>query len=377
MASGFHKTADTFVPGSKTLPGRYYTSPEQFIQDIERIYSQRWVCVGRTSQVANPGDYFLCQIGPESLIVVRDQSGELQAYYNVCRHRGTRLCTQEQGKFSATIQCPYHAWTYNLQGHLIGAPLMDEVTNFNKADYPLVKAHLATWGGFLYLSLSPQPTPLETAFQPFRGKFDPWSLAELVSVRKIEYLAKANWKLIVQNYSECYHCPMIHPELVKKTYYRSGQNDLHEGPFLGGFMEFNAEIYSMTISGRTCATPFGRLGEVDLSRAYYYSLFPNLLLSLHPDYVMCHILWPQSEAETRIVCEWLFAPGAIEQPGFNPQDAVEFWDMTNRQDWQVSELTQLGMGSRAYQPSPYSSTESLLAAFDREYLSALLELNAF
>ena len=377
MASGFHKTADTFIPGSKTLPGAYYTSAEQYLRDIEHIYSNRWICTGRVSQVANTGEYFLCQIGQENLIIVRDQTGSINAFYNVCRHRGTRMCTQEQGKFSATIQCPYHAWTYNLQGQLVGAPLMDEVENFSKADYPLMKVHLVTWEGFLFVNLSPQPAPFETSYEPFIGKFSRWNLAELITVRKIEYEVQANWKLIVQNYSECYHCPLIHPELVKKTYYRSGQNDLLEGPFLGGFMEFNADIDSMTMSGRVCTTPISTLEADDLGRAYYYSLFPNLLLSLHPEYVMTHILWPKSAGETRVTCEWLFPPEAIGRADFNPNDAIEFWDTTNRQDWQVSELTQLGMQSRAYQPSPYSSTESLLAAFDREYLRALSELDPF
>jgi len=142
-------------------------------------------------------------------------------------------------------------------------------------------------------------------------------------------------------------------------------------------MEFNADIDSMTMSGRVCTTPISTLEADDLGRAYYYSLFPNLLLSLHPEYVMTHILWPQSAGETRVTCEWLFPPEAIGRADFNPNDAIEFWDTTNRQDWQVSELTQLGMQSRAYQPSPYSSTESLLAAFDREYLRALSEFDPF
>jgi Rieske 2Fe-2S family protein len=369
----FHKTAETFVAGSHTLVGKYYTSEEIFAQEQEHIFGRRWVCIGRSEQLANPGDYRLAQVGGESLIVVRDSSSALDAYYNVCRHRGTRICEQERGKFSATIQCPYHAWTYNLRGELVGAPLMEEVAGFNKADYPLHRAALAEWEGFLFVNLSAEPEPFELAFALFIGKFPQWKLAELVVMRQAEYHVRANWKLVVQNYSECYHCPLIHPDLARRSPYRSGKNDLFSGAFLGGFMELNHEFGSLTMSGRACAAPIGEFSAEESQRVYYYSIFPSMLLSLHPDYVMCHILWPINVKETRIVCEWLFDPTARAQPGFDPDDAMKFWDMTNRQDWHACELAQLGVSSRRYAPSPYSSTESLLAAFDQEYLRALEE----
>jgi Rieske 2Fe-2S family protein len=369
----FLHTADTFVAGSHTLMGKYYTSPEIFDREQECIFGKRWICIGRSEQLADPGEYFLSQVGGESLIVVRDASGRLNAYFNVCRHRGTRLCEQERGKFSATIQCPYHAWTYNLWGELIGAPLMDEVAGFDKADYPLHRAALAEWGGFLFVNLHREAEPFETAFAPFIGKFSQWKLPELRVMRRAEYQVKANWKLIVQNYSECYHCPLIHPALARRSPYRSGYNDLYSGPFLGGFMLLNEEFGSMTMSGRACAAPIGVFSAEEIRRVYYYAIFPQMLLSLHPDYVMVHTLWPVNVAETRVVCEWLFDPKASTYPGFDPDDAMQFWDMTNRQDWHVCELSQLGVSSRRYSPSPYSSTESLLAAFDQEYLRALGE----
>jgi len=182
---------------------------------------------------------------------------------------------------------------------------------------------------------------------------------------------QANWKLVVQNYSECYHCPLIHPELAKRSPYRSGQNDLFEGPFLGGYMHLNHEFGSLTMSGRLCSLPISGLPESETARVYYYTLFPNMLLSLHPDYVMCHTLWPVSPSETHIICEWLFDPGVSHVPGFDPDDAVCFWDVTNRQDWQVCELSQLGVSSKMYTPSPYGTAESLLAAFDSYYLSLI------
>lgn len=367
----FLKTADTFIAGSHSLAGNYYTSPEIFAAEQDRIFGRRWICIGRTERLSQPGDYFLCQVGTESLIVVRNASGRMHAFFNVCRHRGTRLCEQNAGRFSATIQCPYHAWTYNLRGKLIGAPLMDDVAGFQKTDYPLYRAALAEWEGFLFINLSPDPVPFETAFAPLIDKFSGWRLPVLRVMGQAEYRVQANWKLIVQNYSECYHCPLIHPELAHRTPFRSGQNDLFNGPFLGGFMILNEEYGSLTMSGRACAPPIGKFTAEEFHRVYYYAILPQMLLSLHPDYVMCHTLWPIHAGETRVVCEWLFDPAASGRPEFDPEDAVKFWDMTNRQDWHVCELSQLGVSSRRYTPSPYASTESLLAAFDQEYLRSL------
>jgi glycine betaine catabolism A len=367
----YYQTPATLAPGAQTLPGRYYTSPEIYQAELEKIFAARWLVVGRAEQVSQAGEYFLASIGVESIIVVRDQRGRVHAFYNVCRHRGTRLCTQDSGRFSASIQCPYHAWTYGLDGRLIGAPLMDEVPGFDKAAYPLRPVSLVEWEGFLLINLSEQPVPFSQAFAPLIGKFSAWDLPNLRVLKRITYTVKSNWKLIVQNYSECYHCPLIHPDLARKSPYRSGQNDLLSGPFLGGFMDLNHEYGSLTLSGRACALPLKGVTGEDLSRVYYYALFPNTLLSLHPDYVMCHTLWPQGPGETFIVCEWMFAPQAADAPGFDPGDAAGFWDMTNRQDWQVCELSQLGVASRAYTQAPYSGNESLLAAFDQEVLRSL------
>jgi Rieske 2Fe-2S family protein len=254
---------------------------------------------------------------------------------------------------------------------LIGAPLMDDVPDFNKVDYPLHQAALAEWEGFFFVNLNPEAEPFESAFSPLIGKFNRWNIAALHALRSQVYDVQANWKLIVQNYSECYHCPLIHPDLAQRSPYRSGNNDLYDGPFLGGFMEIEEQFGSLTLSGQACALPLGQVAGADLERVYYYSIFPNMLLSLHPDYVMCHTIWPLATNRTRIVCDWLFDPAQQGQDSFDPDDAAGFWDQTNRQDWHVCELAQRGVSSRLYAPSPYSPAESLLAAFDREYLRAL------
>jgi glycine betaine catabolism A len=367
----FFLAADTLVSGSQTLPGHYYTSGEVFQAEMERIFGNGWLCAGRAAEIPDPGDYILRNTGDESLILVRTPTGELRGYYNVCRHRGTRMLLEEKGRLSACIQCPYHAWTYNLKGELIGAPLMEQVEDFDKRDYPLHSFPVVLWEGFIYMNLSSQVEPFDAAFAPLLEKFSPWGLPALVQAGRIDYEIQANWKLIVQNYSECYHCPLVHPDLARKSPYLSGQNDLFEGPFLGGYMDLNHEVGSLTLSGRACAAPLPGVPPDDLQRVYYYAIFPNLLLSLHPDYVMAHTLWPVAPDRTLITCEWLFSPQAFETPDFDPQDAIQFWDMTNRQDWEMCVRSQQGVRSRVYRPAPYSGQESLLAAFDRQVLRAL------
>ena len=357
--------------GACTLPGRYYASEEVFRDEAERIFYNQWVCVGRAEQIPNPGDYFVAAVVEESIVVVRDRDGAVRAHFNVCRHRGTRLCTQQSGHFSETIQCPYHAWTYTLDGRLIGAPSADTIEDFDKADWPLHPVATATWEGFLFISLADDPEPFEEAYAPLVDRFKRFNLPSLVPHRRIDYDLTCNWKFVVQNYSECYHCPLVHPALVKLSPPTSGENDLFRGPFLGGYMDIVDASESLTLSGRSCGVMVGDLPADDLKRVYYYSLFPNVLLSLHPDYVMCHTIWPQAPDRTLVTCEWLFHPGTLRNPAYNPDDGVEFWDLTNRQDWHVCELSQAGVQSRSYTPGPYSRREGLSAAFDQEVLRSL------
>ncbi|MBA3831359.1 MAG: aromatic ring-hydroxylating dioxygenase subunit alpha [Chthoniobacterales bacterium] len=369
--NAFRKTAQTYTSGAKTLPQPYFVSPEVFNAEREQIFSKQWICVGHQSQIEKAGDYFVPEVAGESLIIARDQKQSIHGFYNVCRHRGTRLCEVASGS-SPAIQCPYHAWTYGLDGRLLGAPSMDLVPGFEKADFSLHAVNLRLWEGFIFVSLSDASKPLEQVFAPLAGKFAHWNLPSLRPARRIEYKVEANWKLIFENYSECYHCPLVHPALSKVSPSDSAANDLLEGPFLGGFMSI-AKGQSLTMSGKTCALSVGGIGEEDHARVFYYSVFPNMLLSLHPDYVMVHLIWPQSPGRTRIACDWYFHPEAerAEEPRFNPEDAVAFWDMTNKQDWHVCELSQQGIASRAYEPGPYSPRESIPAAWDREYLRQL------
>src|SRR2546423_7288402 len=315
-----HRAARTSLKASapaKSLPQKYFVSPDVFAEEQKKIFAKQWLLVGHQSQVADAGDYFVQQVIGESLIVIRDKSGEIHGFFNVCRHRGTRLKEHRAGEASScghasAIQCPYHAWTYGLDGQLIGAPHMDEVPGFDKADYSLHAVNLELWEGFIFVNLVPKRDgylseknasterggyrALDDWFAPLAGKFSHWNMSILRPAKRIEYDVRANWKLMFENYSECYHCPGVHPMLSKVSPYDSAENDLATGPFLGGFMKINRGK-SLTMTGNACAlgiehppSPgYGAAGEQEKEsrqRVFYYSIFPNMLLSIHPEYVM-------------------------------------------------------------------------------------------
>jgi glycine betaine catabolism A len=341
-----------------TLPQRYYTDLDVFRAEMDRFFFSRWVCVGRAEQAAKPGDFFLVEVAGESVIVTRDDTGSLRAHYNVCRHRGTRMCTELAGSFEhGRIRCPYHAWTYGLDGGLVVAPHMD--ADFDRSQYPLHGVALEVWHGHVFLNLSIKPEPLDLS--PLTQSFAAWNMAELTMRKRITYDVRANWKLIVANYNECLHCPVLHPALNRLTDYMGADNVEPSPAYVGGSMGFKAGVETMSTDGQRRRAYLPGLSEAQRHQVAYYAIFPNLLLSLHPDYMMTHTLWPRAVDRTQIICEFHFHPSE----GGPIDDAVEFWDLTNREDWHISELSQLGISSRAYTPGPYSKREELLHAFDR------------
>jgi Rieske 2Fe-2S family protein len=348
-----------------TLPQRYYSDPAWFQREMDAIHSDMWLCAGRTSQIPGAGDYFLRQFANASVIITRDEQGFVRAFHNVCRHRGTMLCQQDEGKFSGRIQCQYHAWTYKLDGTLANAPHMEKVQGFCEADYPLNAVATAIWDGHIFINLSANPIPFEQHIAGLDRKFAPWRMAELQMVERRVYHLKANWKLIIQNYSECLHCPIVHPLLQKQSHYMSGDNEPPQPTYLGGRMDLREGIQTLTMDGTTKRCSLPGLSTDDQRHVYYYCLLPNFFLNLHPDYMLTFTMWPKAADQTDIVCEWHFHPDEIRKASFNPHDAVEFWDITNKQDWALSDLAQQGISSKGYQPGPYSNREELLLALDR------------
>jgi glycine betaine catabolism A len=352
-------------PDAMSLPARYYIDPEYYRSELEWSFFKMWVHAGRTAELAEPGDFVVRDVAGESLILVRREGGGLSAYYNVCRHRGTRLTEEESGRFASTIQCPYHAWTYDLKGCLLAAPQMDRGVGFRVDDYPLHQAALDVWDGHIFLNMAQDPVPLAQQLAGLDERFHRWGMDDLRIGARIVYDVAANWKLIIHNYSECLHCPGVHPALQKLSHYLSGENEPADPGILGGRMRLREGIGTLSFDGRLRRACLPGLAAEECSYVYFYASLPNLLLSLHPDYVMTHTLWPRAVDRTEIVCEWLFHPEALASPGFDPDDAVAFWDLTNRQDWHVCEQMQLGLKSRAYRPGPYSHREELLLGFDQ------------
>ncbi len=354
------------MPGGVfTLPARYYTDPAHFDLEMERIHYRMWLSAGRTEQLAEPGRYFLRQFGKASVIVLRDETGGVRAFHNVCSHRGTLLCKQTEGQFASRIQCGYHGWTYRLDGTLAAAPHMDEVEGFREADYPLRPVAVAEWDGHVFINLADDAPPLADQLAGLPAKFRPWRMEELRRVERRVYSLQANWKLVFQNYSECLHCPIVHPLLHKQSHYLSGDNEPPAPTYLGGHMDLRDGVATLSMDGTTNRSCLPGLSPEDRRRIYYYAILPNLLLNLHPDYMLTFTLWPKAPDRTEVVVEWHFHPDEIRKPGFDPNDVIEFWDQTNRQDWGLSDLAQEGISSRGYLPGPYSNREELLHAFDR------------
>lgn len=357
--------AEVVAADALTLPQRYYTDPEWFQREMEAIHFDMWLCAGRSKQIPKAGDYFVRRVANANVIIVRDDQGGIRAFHNVCRHRGTLLCKQECGTFNGRIQCEYHAWTYKLDGTLANAPHMEKVVGFREEDYPLNAIATAEWDGHIFINLSSRPVPFPEHLAGLDRKFRPWRMEELEMVERRAYQLKANWKLIIQNYSECLHCPIVHPLLQKHSHYMSGDNEPPQPTYLGGRMDLRDGVKSLTMDGTSDRCCLPGLGPGDQRHVYYYCLLPNFLLNLHPDYMLTFTMWPRAADHTEIVCEWHFHPDEIGKPGFDPKDAVEFWDLTNRQDWELSDMAQIGIGSKGYQPGPYSNREELLLALDR------------
>ncbi|HEU4627401.1 MAG TPA: aromatic ring-hydroxylating dioxygenase subunit alpha [Steroidobacteraceae bacterium] len=357
---------------ARTLPGAVYTSEEVFRLEQSGIFARQWLCVGRESDIPSAGDYFLRDIGGNSVIFIRGRDGGVRAFYNVCRHRGSKLLDAPCGNGLSRVVCPYHAWSYNIDGTLQNAPQMG--ADFRKEEFPLVSVRVEPFHGFLFANLDAEAEPLAVHFRelPDLSRF---RMADLVCGKRIEYDVAANWKLICENYSECYHCAGAHPQLhrISEALPRSARKSETGDCFNGGPMMLREGVATMSMSGKSDLPTIPGLTHEDCRLVHYYVVYPNLLLSPHPDYVLTHTAWPVSPDRTHIVCEWLVTEEAVEKHA-DTSDIVEFWDVTNRQDWALCERTQAGVASRGYRPGPYQPTEDCVHTFDRWYATHLSRL---
>ena len=356
-----------------TLPSTWYREQRIFKLEQERIFAREWFCVGREEQLAAPGDYKLLEAVGESILLVRNPHGELRAFYNVCRHRGAQLCRIEgappvpglavQGGVIAgrSIVCPYHQWSYDLDGRLIAAPHMAGTPDFDKTSVNLYSVAVDTWGGFVFLNLTPKETkPLQPQLSEIAARTARYPLSSLRIGHSIRYEVAANWKAICENYNECYHCGGVHPELcaVVPAFRVAGGAAPDGGPLdWSRGIPHREGAYTFTHSGTTARRAFPGLNEDERTRHKGEVIYPNLFVSLACDHVAAFILEPKGPERTNIICHFLFEPESIAEPDFDPGDTVEFWDITNRQDWTICESVQRGMGSRVHRHGYYAPME--------------------
>ena len=364
----------------RTLPRAAYQSPEVYAAELERIFAREWVLAARAESAPSPGDYLHLTVAGESLLLVRGADHRLRAFHNVCRHRGCELVltgpgAAPAGTFPRAIRCPYHSWTYSLEGDLRAAPHLEDQVADCREELALHQAGVAEWGGFVFVHLDPagaaaRGDTLLTQFGPAQERIKNYPLADLRVGRRLGYEVEANWKVILENYNECYHCAGVHPELcrvVPAFRERGGAAlDWERGvPHREGAVTF-------TFSGQTTRAPFPGLDADELVRHKGELIYPNMMISLSMDHVAVFTLVPRSPDHTTVTTDFLFHPTEIAKPDFDPADAVDFWDLTNRQDWAICEGVQRGMRSRRFERGYYAPMES--ASLDiRRYLRARLD----
>lgn len=353
-----------------TPPGWIFWNPELYRRDIEEIFKKMWLCVGHVSRLKKPGEYFLVDVEDESIIILADENGKGHAFYNVCRHRGTRILTTESGKCRRLL-CPYHAWSYGLDGTLKAAPLMDETAGFDKADYGLREVRMETFLGFLFINLDANAQPVAQQFADFPD-LERFEFENLQRVGFHSYEVASNWKLINENYHECYHCAIAHPQLHRISHYGAlAGEDVGGTNFVGGPMAIKDDFNTMTTEGITGRQPLTGSTKEDTRMVHYFNLLPNLLLSIAPDYVLTHYLRPRGPEQVYIETEWFCSPEQVATQGFNASDAIEFWDTTNKQDWQLCENALLGLKSAGHVQGPYQAGETGSHRFDRWYVEKM------
>ncbi len=352
-----------------TLGAEDYTSHETYEQERERIWWGDWVCFGRSEEIPNPGDYLVRDLAGESIFITRNARGEARGFYNVCSHRGTKFLDEGCGSVRKAFKCPYHAWTFDLDGTLIGTPNVQEDEYFDRSRYPLFRFAVEEYAGFLWVNLAENPRPLMDALTDGAESitaFERFAMQDLRIGARIVYEVKANWKIVVENYNECLHCPQVHPELVQVVpLFRFGEVWDEETRDDGNWMKDGAT--SFTATGESSLPKFPDLLPEDY-RMYYGSYeFPNLMLNLHPDCVMYYIGYPKGPDHTTVVSEFLFRPETIADEGFDPKAVVEFWDLISKQDWEIVERAQTGVGSRAFRQGVYPRQDRFLYNFNEEW----------
>jgi Rieske 2Fe-2S family protein len=358
---------------SRMLPRAAYVDPEVLAWERTNFFAG-WTCLGRAEELSEPGMQHAYAAGAESVLVIRGDDRVLRGFANVCRHRGHELLPCGGSATKKAIVCPYHAWTYALDGSLRGAPGFRNSPGFDPTELGLAELPLVDWHGWLFVDSSNTAGAFGEHVGSLEDIVAPYAPEDLRVATSHSYEVAANWKVIIENYQECYHCSNIHPELCRVSPPDSGANVDLPGDWVGGWMDLRDGAATMSFDGQSHGTTITGLGEREQRTVMYVVVFPNLLISLHPDYVMTHHLRPISADRTHVECAWLFPAESLATPGFDPAYAVDFWDLTNRQDWAACESVQRGLTSLHAVPGPLAPDEDGVYQFvtrvARGYLGA-------
>jgi glycine betaine catabolism A len=383
QASTYHLRRVALDQLEPSIPARYYYDPQHYERELEAFWYGMWVMAGREEEVPEPRHYKVVKIGTQSIVIVRDLDGQLCAFHNTCRHRGSILCTEEQGRLPGrTLVCPYHTWTYSLDGQLVGTPRQMEIADFDRSAYPLFKVAVSTWGGFVFVNLAGErAAPLEAALGDLPGRFRNYGFGDLRIGKRIVLDVKANWKLLFENFSECFHCPPVHPELceIATLFWDAGAWDLRRdaagNPVPSARPRFKPGAATLTMDGTARIPPFRGLTADERSNLYQSQIFrPNLFLNVHPDYVNSHQMLPTGPESVRMIYDWLFEPESLTRPEFDLDHYVALWDLTNRQDARNCEWQQEGLHARPLAHGNFVPQEQGCHQFNQWVLESLGEL---
>ena len=353
-----------------SLHRRDYLDQSVMEAELKAIWYAQWIYVCREEKILKPGDYSIMGLGTQRIIVTRNNEGELRAFHNTCRHRGSELCSQPVGSFTGgRILCPYHKWSYDLDGNLKATPFLEQ-SKTETESLGLYPVNSVVWGGNIYINLANKPTTLlgENADPDFTI-LDNWPLETLQLAHSHRYELACNWKIFWENYLECYHCPGTHPELCEIVpLYKQNLATETIDP-TANIPDAVAEgVESWTTDSKAVAPIFSSLSSEEITIGHtYLTLLPNQFVAAHSDYVRQVSIKPLTPDTTEVICEWLFSPEAMDDPAFDPQRAIDFGNLILKQDAQVCEINQLGLSALPHTHGHLAPQEQDVVNFHQWY----------
>ena len=379
MSASHPNAPDPGYPGltqlTEGLPATDYIDPARYHSEMTEIWHRNWLYVCRSAEIPGPRAYRTFELGNQSILLVRDERGELHGYFNTCRHRGSALCRGSAGKFPPTgIVCPYHSWRYGFGGELLQTSSLACADSFSRADYPLYKVSVNVWKGCVFVALTEHPPAFGAAFDQPVDRLDRWHLEDLVVGHHFQKTVACNWKVFWENYNECLHCPGVHPRLSHLVpIFGRGLQDPHDDPhwqqhahdddprYRGGIRH---GAQSWTMDGNPVGVPFPDLGASDRALGQVYmTCLPAAFIVGHIDYVRIVRLRPLAPEQTELSVEFLFLPETLRDPARDISRAIEFTQLVMQEDADACELNQRGLRSAPHRRGVLMPEEYLVAGF--------------